>query len=108
MTSSLGIKKNNSSIASLWDICTFLSEIKGLRFIMTLEIKILFLQVATFGCEAFALLFDDIEPELSEADRSAFQSFGLAQVSLSNEVFEHLNQPKLFLFCPTGMLLTYS
>uniref|UniRef100_A0A2C9JS88 protein O-GlcNAcase n=1 Tax=Biomphalaria glabrata TaxID=6526 RepID=A0A2C9JS88_BIOGL len=58
-------------------------------------------QVATFGCEAFAMLFDDIDPELSEADRSAFQSFGLAQVSVSNEVFEHLHQPKLFLFCPT-------
>ncbi|XP_005109147.1 protein O-GlcNAcase [Aplysia californica] len=58
-------------------------------------------QVATFGCEAFAVLFDDIDPELSEADRSAFQSFGSAQVSVSNEVFEHLNQPKLFLFCPT-------
>ncbi|CAL1530759.1 unnamed protein product [Lymnaea stagnalis] len=58
-------------------------------------------QVATFGCEAFAMLFDDIDPELSEADRSAFQSFGLAQVSVSNEVFEHLLQPKLFLFCPT-------
>ncbi|KAH9524612.1 hypothetical protein Btru_027330 [Bulinus truncatus] len=58
-------------------------------------------QVATFGCEAFAMLFDDIDPELSEADRSAFQSFGSAQVSVSNEVFEHLHQPKLFLFCPT-------
>ncbi|CAG5130642.1 unnamed protein product [Candidula unifasciata] len=58
-------------------------------------------QVATFGCEAFAVLFDDIDPELSEADRSAFQSFGAAQVSISNEVYEHLHQPKLFLFCPT-------
>ncbi|RUS72113.1 hypothetical protein EGW08_020126 [Elysia chlorotica] len=58
-------------------------------------------QVSTFGCEAFALLFDDIDPELSEADRSAFQSFGLAQVSVSNEIYEHLHEPKLFLFCPT-------
>lgn len=58
--------------------------------------------MATFGCEAFAVLFDDIDPELSEADRSAFQSFGAAQVSVSNEVYEHLHQPKLFLFCPTG------
>ncbi|GFN82438.1 cell division cycle-associated protein 7-like [Plakobranchus ocellatus] len=58
-------------------------------------------QVSTFGCDAFAVLFDDIDPELSEADRSAFQSFGLAQVSVSNEVYEHLHEPKLFLFCPT-------
>lgn len=58
-------------------------------------------QVSSFGCEAFALLFDDIDPELSEADRSAFQSFGLAQVSVSNEIYEHLHEPKLFLFCPT-------
>ncbi|KAK7484904.1 hypothetical protein BaRGS_00023824 [Batillaria attramentaria] len=36
-------------------------------------------QVATFGCRAFALLFDDIDPELSEADRSAFSSFARAQ-----------------------------
>ena len=63
------------------------------------------IQVSTFGCEAFALLFDDIDPELSESDRSAFQSFGLAQVSVSNEIYEHLHEPKLFLFCPTGMLL---
>ncbi|KAK7109535.1 protein O-GlcNAcase-like [Littorina saxatilis] len=58
-------------------------------------------QVATFGCKAFALLFDDIDPELSEADRSAFASFAHAQVSVANEVYEHLGQPMKFLFCPT-------
>ncbi|KAL5021377.1 hypothetical protein ScPMuIL_000532 [Solemya velum] len=57
-------------------------------------------QVSTFGCESYALLFDDIEPELSEADRSVFQSFAYAQVSVTNEVFEHLGQPGFF-FCPT-------
>ena len=57
--------------------------------------------MSTFGCKAFALLFDDIDPELSEADRSVFASFGHAQVSVVNEVYEHLGQPK-FLFCPTG------
>ncbi|KAL8621286.1 hypothetical protein ACOMHN_008111 [Nucella lapillus] len=57
-------------------------------------------QVATFGCKAFALLFDDIDPELSEADRSAFSSFAHAQVSVANEVYQHLGQPR-FLFCPT-------
>ena len=63
---------------------------------------VIWFQVATFGCKAFALLFDDIDPELSEADRSAFSSFAHAQVSVANEVYEHLGQLK-FLFCPTGM-----
>ncbi|XP_062568227.1 protein O-GlcNAcase-like [Saccostrea cucullata] len=57
-------------------------------------------QVTSFGCTAFALLFDDIEPGLSETDRSAFQSFGAAQVSVTNEVYQHLGQPQ-FYFCPT-------
>lgn len=35
-----------------------------------------------FGCTAFALLFDDIEPEMSEADKEVFQSFAHAQVIL--------------------------
>lgn len=37
-------------------------------------------QVSQFGCNAFALLFDDIEPEMSEADKEVFQSFAHAQV----------------------------
>ncbi|XP_064600091.1 protein O-GlcNAcase-like [Liolophura sinensis] len=57
-------------------------------------------QVAAFGCKAFALLFDDIDPEMSEADKTTFQSSGHAQVSVTNEVYQHLNQPR-FLFCPT-------
>ena len=39
-------------------------------------------QVAQFGCNSFALLFDDIEPEMSESDKEAFQSFAQAQVSM--------------------------
>lgn len=39
-------------------------------------------QVSQFGCSAFALLFDDIEPEMSEADKEVFQSFAHAQVLL--------------------------
>lgn len=58
-------------------------------------------QVSTFGCKAFAILFDDIDPEISEADRSVFPSSAFAQASVTNEVYEHLGQPK-FLFCPTG------
>lgn len=37
-------------------------------------------QVAQFGCTCFALLFDDIEPEMSEADKQIYQSFAHAQV----------------------------
>lgn len=57
-------------------------------------------QVSEFGCEAFALLFDDIEAEMSKPDKEAFQSFAHAQVSITNDVFNHLHRPK-FLFCPT-------
>ena len=37
-------------------------------------------QVAQLGCKAFALLFDDIEAEMSKPDKEAFQSFAAAQV----------------------------
>ncbi|XP_015594300.1 protein O-GlcNAcase isoform X2 [Cephus cinctus] len=57
-------------------------------------------QVSQFGCTAFALLFDDIEPEMSEADKEVFQSFAHAQVSVTNDIFHHLGQPR-FLLCPT-------
>lgn len=57
-------------------------------------------QVSQFGCTAFALLFDDIEPEMSEADKEIFQSFAQAQVSITNEIYQHLGQPR-FLLCPT-------
>uniref|UniRef100_A0A182QWE0 GH84 domain-containing protein n=1 Tax=Anopheles farauti TaxID=69004 RepID=A0A182QWE0_9DIPT len=57
-------------------------------------------QVSQFGCKAFALLFDDIEPEMSKPDKEVYQSFAHAQVSVTNEIFNHLNCPR-FLFCPT-------
>lgn len=37
-------------------------------------------QLANCGCTAFALLFDDIESEMTESDKEAFQSFAQAQV----------------------------
>ena len=40
-------------------------------------------QVAQLGCKAFALLFDDIEAEMSKPDKEAFQSFAAAQVRIS-------------------------
>ncbi|XP_054273322.1 protein O-GlcNAcase isoform X2 [Macrosteles quadrilineatus] len=57
-------------------------------------------QVSQFGCNAFALLFDDIEPEMSEADKEVFQSFAHAQVSVTNDIYQHLGQPR-FMICPT-------
>lgn len=57
-------------------------------------------QVKEFGCVAFAILFDDIEPELNETDKEVFKSFGSAQVSITNEIYQHLN-PEIFMFCPT-------
>ncbi|KAG8202078.1 hypothetical protein JTE90_010441 [Oedothorax gibbosus] len=57
-------------------------------------------QVAQFGCTAFALLFDDIEPEISETDKEVYQSFAHAQVAVANEIYEFLSHPK-FVFCPT-------
>ena len=39
-----------------------------------------------FGCKAFALLFYDIDPELSTSDKGAFQSSACAEVWVINEV----------------------
>ena len=47
-----------------------------------------FSQVAQLGCRAFALLFDDIEPEMCKQDKEVFQSFAHAQVSVTNEIFQ--------------------
>uniref|UniRef100_A0A8C1YRZ7 protein O-GlcNAcase n=1 Tax=Cyprinus carpio TaxID=7962 RepID=A0A8C1YRZ7_CYPCA len=58
-------------------------------------------QVCGLGCRSFALLFDDIETEMCPADKEAFSSFAEAQVSVTNELFLHLDEPHTFLFCPT-------
>ncbi|XP_033920650.1 protein O-GlcNAcase-like [Melopsittacus undulatus] len=58
-------------------------------------------QVAAMGCQAFALLFDDIDPCMCQADRDAFPSLAQAQASVANEVYQELGQPPIFLFCPT-------
>ncbi|MBN3313918.1 OGA GlcNAcase, partial [Atractosteus spatula] len=58
-------------------------------------------QVADFGCKAFAILFDDIDHSLCQADKEAFSSFAHAQVSVANEIFRFLGEPPIFLFCPT-------
>uniref|UniRef100_A0A672UPB8 protein O-GlcNAcase n=1 Tax=Strigops habroptila TaxID=2489341 RepID=A0A672UPB8_STRHB len=58
-------------------------------------------QVAAMGCRSFALLFDDIDPCMCQADRDAFPSLAQAQASVANEVYQELGQPPIFLFCPT-------
>ncbi|MFT7797441.1 protein O-GlcNAcase-like [Arapaima gigas] len=58
-------------------------------------------QVADLGCKSFAILFDDIDHSLCQADRDAFSSFAHAQVSVVNEIFRFLGEPSVFLFCPT-------
>lgn len=71
--------------------------------IMLLQVFVFIFQVSQFGCTAFALLFDDIEPEISETDKEVYQSFAHAQVAVANEIYEHLYHPK-FIFCPTGKI----
>jgi len=63
-------------------------------------------QVADLGCKSFALLFDDIEPELSLPDREDFDSFADAQVAITNSIYDFLGKPNLFLFCPTEYCTT--
>ncbi|XP_039920508.1 protein O-GlcNAcase-like [Hirundo rustica] len=58
-------------------------------------------QVAAMGCRSFALLFDDIDPCMCQADRNVFPSLAQAQASVANEVYQELGQPSVFLFCPT-------
>lgn len=36
------------------------------------------------------------------ADKRAFSSFAHAQAAITNAVYEHLGEPEIFLFCPTG------
>ncbi|XP_064198090.1 protein O-GlcNAcase [Anguilla rostrata] len=92
------------------------AEFRGLRFVYALSpgqdmvfssscdltlLKRKLRQVTELGCQAFALLFDDIDHSLSQADSEAFSSFAHAQVSVANEIFRFLGEPSVFLFCPT-------
>ncbi|CAL8115404.1 unnamed protein product [Orchesella dallaii] len=62
-------------------------------------------QVNQLGCDAFAILFDDIDPEMSKADKEMFKSFAHAQVSVTNDMYQHINA-QTFLFCPTQYCAT--
>jgi len=56
-------------------------------------------QIKNLGCEGFAILWDDIEPELGREDGKHFKSFSEAHCIVSNGLYEKLVHPK-FLFCP--------
>ena len=58
-------------------------------------------QVSALGCKSFAVLFDDIECDMCAADAKEFPSFAHAQVTITNDLFAHLEHPDVFLFCPT-------
>uniref|UniRef100_A0A3B4VK06 protein O-GlcNAcase n=1 Tax=Seriola dumerili TaxID=41447 RepID=A0A3B4VK06_SERDU len=58
-------------------------------------------QVSDLGCQAFAILFDDIDHSMCQADSEAFSSFAHAQVNVTNEIYRFLGEPPVFLFCPT-------
>ena len=60
-------------------------------------------QLSSLGCRSFAILFDDIDPELSPNDSKVFTSAADAQASLTNELYSYLGEPQIFLFCPTGL-----
>ncbi|GMR60338.1 hypothetical protein PMAYCL1PPCAC_30533 [Pristionchus mayeri] len=58
-------------------------------------------QLKSIGCESFALLFDDIEYQLSDADESQYGTPANAQVAVVNDCYAQLNSPTHFYFCPT-------
>uniref|UniRef100_A0A8C1FKV5 protein O-GlcNAcase n=1 Tax=Cyprinus carpio carpio TaxID=630221 RepID=A0A8C1FKV5_CYPCA len=64
-------------------------------------------QVSHFGCKSFALLFDDIDHNMCPADKEVFSSFAHAQVSITNEIFQYLGEPEIFLLCPTEYCGTF-
>eukprot|EP00064_Thunnus_orientalis_P023183 superscaffoldBa00008522_g23414 len=75
------------------------AQSRGLRFVYALspgqDI------VSDLGCQAFAILFDDIDHSMCQADSEAFSSFAHAQVTVTNEIYRFLGEPPVFLFCPT-------
>ncbi|CAF4938467.1 unnamed protein product, partial [Rotaria sp. Silwood2] len=64
-------------------------------------LKLKFHQLSTIGCENWALLFDDIENDMSQQDKDIYPSFAHAHLDLTNKLYDYLNKPNIFLFCPT-------
>ena len=57
--------------------------------------------MSALGCKSFAVLFDDIDCDMCAADAKEFPSFAHAQVTVTNDLYAHLEHPDVFLFCPT-------
>ena len=57
--------------------------------------------MSALGCKSFAVLFDDIDSDMCPADAKEFPSFAHAQVTVTNDLYAHLDHPDVFLFCPT-------
>nr|AKA09674.1 O-GlcNAcase [Trichoplax adhaerens] len=58
-------------------------------------------QIRNFGCNSFAIFFDDIDTVMCLQDQEEFESFAAAQVEVTNEIYKYLGMPANFLFCPT-------
>jgi hypothetical protein len=41
---------------------------------------------------------------MSQQDKDHFPSFAHAQVALTNQLYDYLNKPNIFIFCPTGLI----
>jgi protein O-GlcNAcase/histone acetyltransferase len=68
------------------------------------RIKARFDQLRQVGVRHFALLFDDLPGNMSDADRQAYDSLAAAQCDLTNAIFAWTraqNAGGRFLFCPT-------
>ncbi|KAL3308473.1 Meningioma expressed antigen 5 (Hyaluronidase), partial [Cichlidogyrus casuarinus] len=66
-----------------------------------LKLKNKLSQIQSLGCTAFALLFDDIETRLCLQDFQMFATAASAQATITNAIYEHLEKPEIFMFCPT-------
>ncbi len=64
-------------------------------------------KVRAFGVRKFALLMDDIEPKLSQAEQGLFTSPAEAQAHLANYLLERLSPEAPFLFCPTDYMQNF-
>ncbi len=57
-------------------------------------------QVASLGCNCFAILWDDIDNTLPPEDKRSFSSLAAAHVAVTNAAHAALGAPSNFLTCP--------
>lgn len=61
-------------------------------------------QLLRLGCRHFAILFDDISPQLSREDRHRFRTIAAAQGHVANQLLRFIREHALdgtLMFCPT-------